>query len=590
MSKKNKIIIPQEWCGQLIKDREYADFWEPILKELNGLSDAAFTAVDAAMVHRTGCLASCVLESQEHPRVWAVKAFQLIREWDFVWINFNDAVERLENAEHIVPELISTEKKARVKSRLQDLNSFSLSLKELRALRTEVDLLREESCRKESFSPIFKCKKALIFIGEYHLYLSELRAWEKAETEKAQAEEAARLQAKAEEAARVQAKAEEAAILQAKAAEAVRLQAKAEEAARLQAKAAEYARLRSEAQAEALRLRAKAEETARLRAKAEEAARLQAKAEEAARLQAKAAAKALAEKNSNRIKKCIGAFLLMLAVFVAVNDHRSSKKAVAEAEAKRVAMAKAQAEAEKENRRRRAAGEAWVVVGVGVKMVPIAAGSFTMGSTNGSKDEQPLTQVTLTRPYWLGATEVTQSQWEAVMGNNPGLSKGANLPVEQVSYDDALAFCRKLTETERGADRLPEGYEYTLPTEAQWEYACRAGTTGDYAGNLNAMGWHKENSGGDKTHEVGGKQANAWGLYDMHGNVSEWCLDWYGHYEGGSLTDPRGAQSGSIRVNRGGGWYFVAGYCRSAFRNGCTPGGRGNILGFRLALSSETIR
>jgi formylglycine-generating enzyme required for sulfatase activity len=212
-----------------------------------------------------------------------------------------------------------------------------------------------------------------------------------------------------------------------------------------------------------------------------------------------------------------------------------------------------------------------------------------MGGT-GQYDGKPVTQVTLTKPYWLGATEVTQGQWEAIMGNNPSKFRGANLPVENVSYEDALEFCRKLTERERAADRLPEGYEYTLPTEAQWEYACRAGTTGDYAGNLDAMGWYDGNSG-ERTHEVGGKQANGWGLYDTHGNVWEWCLDWYAkNYAGGNVTDPRGASSGSFRVNRGGSWSNEAVICRSAIRIAFTPGYRNSNLGFRLALSSGTIR
>ena len=201
-----------------------------------------------------------------------------------------------------------------------------------------------------------------------------------------------------------------------------------------------------------------------------------------------------------------------------------------------------------------------------------------------------MTQVTLTKPYWLGATEVTQGQWEAIMGNNPSNFKGVNLPVDSVSYEDALAFCRKLTERERAAGRLPAGYEYSLPTEAQWEYACRAGTkgdyAGDYAGNLDAMGWYDGNSG-KKTHEVGGKQANAWGVYDMHGNVWEWCADWYGDkLPGGSVSDFKGAASGSYRVNRGGCWGNDAAYCRSAYRNRLSPGFRFDRLGFRLALSA----
>ena len=225
------------------------------------------------------------------------------------------------------------------------------------------------------------------------------------------------------------------------------------------------------------------------------------------------------------------------------------------------------------------------VSALGLKLIKIAPGSFAMGSTNGERDEEPVTQVTISQPYWLGATEVTQGQWEAVMGTNPSRFKGANLPVETVSYDEALAFCRKVTEQERAAGRLPEGYEYTLPTEAQWEYACRAGTTGNYAGNLDAMAWYIGN-GGSTTHAVGGKQANGWGLYDMHGNVWEWCLDWYGNYAGGRVTDPRGASSGSNRVYRGGGWFNSASFCRAARRINGSPGGRVDDLGFRLALSS----
>lgn len=228
----------------------------------------------------------------------------------------------------------------------------------------------------------------------------------------------------------------------------------------------------------------------------------------------------------------------------------------------------------------------FTIPGLNLEMRHIEAGSFQMGSANSNQsDERPVTQARITKAYWLGATEVTQGQWEAVMGNNPSNFGGSNLPVERVSYDDALSFCRKLTERERSAGRLPEGYVYTLPTEAQWEYACRAGTTGDYAGSLDAMGWYTSNSA-DSTEPVGTKQANAWGLYDMHGNVWEWCLDWEGDYPGGNVTDPIGASSGSNRVNRGGSWLYSADNCRSAYRDGSDPGFRGNDLGFRLALSS----
>ena len=232
-------------------------------------------------------------------------------------------------------------------------------------------------------------------------------------------------------------------------------------------------------------------------------------------------------------------------------------------------------------------GQAWTVPDLNLEMAYIRPGTFTMGSENGDSDEKPLTRVTLTKGYWLGKTEVTQGQYEALMGANPSNFKnaGRDAPVEQVSWDEAMQFCRKLTEREHQAGRLPDGYEYTLPTEAQWEYACRAGTTADYAGNLDAMAWYNQNSG-NTTHPVAQKQANAWGLYDMHGNVWEWCRDWYGNYQGGSVTDPTGPTSGTLRVGRGGGWGDGAGRCRSAGRSGDGPGYRGRDLGFRLALGS----
>ncbi len=232
-------------------------------------------------------------------------------------------------------------------------------------------------------------------------------------------------------------------------------------------------------------------------------------------------------------------------------------------------------------------GRAFIVSDVGVEMLPIPAGRFAMGSASGGgNDGRPVTQVTISRPFWLGKTEVTQAQWEALMGSNPSYFKGSSLPVEQVSWEEAMAFCLKLTERERAAGRLPEGYEYTLPTEAQWEYACRAGTTGDYAGNLDAMGWYDRNSG-SSTKPVGQKQANVWGLHDMHGNVRESCLDWSARdLPGGSVTDPRGPGSGSFRVNRGGSWRHPALLCTSDGRGGETPYVRTYDLGFRVALSS----
>ena len=223
-------------------------------------------------------------------------------------------------------------------------------------------------------------------------------------------------------------------------------------------------------------------------------------------------------------------------------------------------------------------------------MVWIAPGSFQMGDAtgNGDGDEKPVHEVRLSAGYWLGESEVTQGQWQAVMGNNPSHFNGDALPVESVSWDEAVAFCRKLTESERAKGKLPAGLEYRLPTEAQWEYGCRAGTTGDYAGELDSMAWYDSNSG-RQTHEVKTKRPNAWGLYDMHGNVREWCSDQFRIYPAGTQVDPTGATDDASRVYRGGSWDCPAGGCRSASRDRYTPGVGDSNLGFRLAavLSSE---
>jgi formylglycine-generating enzyme required for sulfatase activity len=241
---------------------------------------------------------------------------------------------------------------------------------------------------------------------------------------------------------------------------------------------------------------------------------------------------------------------------------------------------------------------AFTVPELGLKMVWIKPGTFMMGSPkkeksrdlNETRHRVTLTKgylnetrhrVTLTKGYWMGKYEVTQAQYKAVTGKNPSEFAGANRPVETVSWGDAVAFCRKLTERERRAGRLPGNGEYRLPTEAEWEYACRAGTVGKYAGELDAMAWHGGNSS-QQTHEVGRKRPNAWGLYDMHGNVWEWCADWYGDYPTGAVTDPTGSERGSYRVYRGGSWDGAARGCRSAYRYGPSPGLRWFILGFRL--------
>jgi formylglycine-generating enzyme required for sulfatase activity len=222
----------------------------------------------------------------------------------------------------------------------------------------------------------------------------------------------------------------------------------------------------------------------------------------------------------------------------------------------------------------------------GIEFVLIPPGSFMMGSTNGSSDEKPVHQVTISQPFYIGRYEVTQAQWQAVMGNNPSSFKdcGGNCPVEQVSWDDAQNFINKLNESN-------DGFKYRLPTEAEWEYACRAGTTGDYAGNLDDMAWYEDNSG-KHTHPAGQKQANAFGLYDMHGNVWEWCRDWYdaNYYASSPATDPQGPGSGQYRVLRGGSWGKIGlePNLRSAYRNRNTPDSRVSQFGFRVVAVVRT--
>ena len=225
----------------------------------------------------------------------------------------------------------------------------------------------------------------------------------------------------------------------------------------------------------------------------------------------------------------------------------------------------------------------------GMEFVWVPPGEFRMGSTSrlAKDDEKPVTRVGISRGFWLGKYEVTQGQWEVVMGSNPSRFKeyGRDCPVERVSWNDVQVFVRKL-------NARSGGRSYRLPTEAEWEYAARPGTAADtYAGNigeprgndpvLNEIAWYDENSG-DRTHPVGQKAPNAWGLHDMLGNVWEWVEDWYGDFPGGTVIDPAGADSGSARVARGGSWGNFAWYCRSALRRRLDPGNRIAYLGFRL--------
>jgi formylglycine-generating enzyme required for sulfatase activity len=220
----------------------------------------------------------------------------------------------------------------------------------------------------------------------------------------------------------------------------------------------------------------------------------------------------------------------------------------------------------------------------GIEFVLIPPGSFMMGSTNGGDNEKPVHQVTISQAFYMGKYEVTQAQWQAVMGSNPSNFKDcAKCPVEQVSWDDTQKFIQRL-------NGMNDGYTYRLPTEAEWEYACRAGTTGDYAGTLSEMAWYSENSGG-QTHAVGGKQPNAWGLADMHGNVWEWCQDWYHETYYGAPTDGSAWLSGGeqkYRVLRGSSWGNNALLSRSAYRNAFSPRFRHYYVGFRVAAVLRT--
>jgi formylglycine-generating enzyme required for sulfatase activity len=244
-------------------------------------------------------------------------------------------------------------------------------------------------------------------------------------------------------------------------------------------------------------------------------------------------------------------------------------------------------------------------------MVWIPGGTFTMGSPASEPartSEEVQHQVTISRGFWMGKYEVTQAEYLAVMGSNPSWFPGdLNRPVERVSWFDCTNYCAMLTTREQAAGRLPSGYAYRLPTEAEWEYACRAGTTTPFhygsalrSGMVNFWGYCEyPPCGGDlsccnnpsglyleRTTSVGSYAPNAWGLHDMHGNVWEWCSDRYGVYPNGSVTDPQGAQTGTFRVFRGGSYGDYAFYCRSANRFHDFPNGWYVNIGFRVVLAS----
>ncbi len=232
---------------------------------------------------------------------------------------------------------------------------------------------------------------------------------------------------------------------------------------------------------------------------------------------------------------------------------------------------------------------------IGMKLVLIPKGTFNMGllPTKWVPKPGPQHQVTISNDFYMGVTEVTQTQYKRVMGGNPSGFQGSkvegdssNYPVDQITWSDAVEFCKRLSE-------LPEekaaGLVYRLPFEAEWEYACRAKSSaaycfGDSTTSLGDYAWSGEN-GGKKTHAVGQKKPNAWGLYDMHGNVWEWCWDRYSDYPKSAVTDPVGPDEGMTRVVRGGGWDARAPLCQSAWRQDGNPSSTSDSIGFRVALT-----
>ena len=236
-----------------------------------------------------------------------------------------------------------------------------------------------------------------------------------------------------------------------------------------------------------------------------------------------------------------------------------------------------------------------------LEMIWVEPGTFTMGSPTSeagrNADREDEHTVTLTKGFYLGKYEVTQAQYQAVMTGNsnqlsatPSQYTGNDRPVEKVSWDDAQIFLTRLNAAEQAAGRLPAGWSYVLPTESEWEYACRAGTTTAYSwgASIAASNANYDQSGISQTRDVGQYAANPWGFYDMHGNVWEWTADWYqAAYPSGTVTDPTGPASGSSRVTRGGSWHYPGTFLRSARRLDSAPGARYNVLGFRVGFKAS---
>ena len=247
----------------------------------------------------------------------------------------------------------------------------------------------------------------------------------------------------------------------------------------------------------------------------------------------------------------------------------------------------------------------FVLEELGLAWVAVPPATFLRGAENGTPSEKPVHAVTLTGRFWLGKGPVTQEQYQQLVGRNPSYHRGAQRPVENVSWHQAVEFCRRLTQRLRAEERLPEDARFCLPTESQWEYACSTfpdregpergtGTAedpyvpsaygyGNDADRLGEYAWYEANSDG-VTHEVAAKKPSVRGFYDMHGNVAEWVADWFGSYGSEPVTDPAGAESGTRRVVRGGSYGAVPWRCRASDRLGVLPDTRCALIGFRVAL------
>ncbi|MBQ2592471.1 MAG: formylglycine-generating enzyme family protein [Candidatus Riflebacteria bacterium] len=236
----------------------------------------------------------------------------------------------------------------------------------------------------------------------------------------------------------------------------------------------------------------------------------------------------------------------------------------------------------------------WILKDIALEMIYCPKGSFRMGSPK-KREEYPH-EVKLTKPFYIGKYPVTQMQYYAIMKKQPSFFKGEDRPVESVSWDDAKEFVENINFLYKR--QLPQGYKFALPSEAQWEYACRAGTTSDLnngrniisgtgkSESLDEVAFYSQNSD-DKTHPVGKKKPNNWGIYDMHGNVCEWCEDIYDYYPERDVTDPTGPESGSYHVLRGGSYLSNPGTCRSASRYYNYHDDKQKFMGFRLAMIKE---